>query len=60
VNGAELSMGRVDPRVGSGRVGSRFLLIPMGRVGSKILTLRILSCKRFLYSSWSDVDVMSG
>ena len=30
----ELSTGRMDPRVGSGRVGSRFCRISAGRVGS--------------------------
>ena len=30
----ELSTGRMDPRVGSGRVGSRFCRIWVGRVGS--------------------------
>ena len=31
---SELSTGRMDPRVGSGRVGSRFCRILAGRVGS--------------------------
>ena len=30
---SELSTGRMDPRVGSGRVGSRFCRILAGRVG---------------------------
>ena len=35
-NAAELSTGRMDPRVGSGRVGSRFCRILAGRVGSAL------------------------
>ena len=34
MGGAELSTGRMDPRVGSGRIGSRFCRIVAGRVGS--------------------------
>ena len=34
VGPAELSTGRMNPRVGSGRVGSRFCRILAGRVGS--------------------------
>ena len=33
---SELSTGRMDPRVGSGRVGSRFCQILAGRVGSAL------------------------
>ena len=33
---SELSTGRMDPRVGSGRVGSRFCRILAGRVGSAL------------------------
>ena len=37
INGcAELSTGRMDPRVGSGRIGSRFCRILAGRVGSAL------------------------
>ena len=33
---SEVSTGRMDPRVGSGRVGSRFSRISAGRVGSAL------------------------
>ena len=36
LSASELSTGRMDPRVGSGRVGSRFCWILAGRVGSAL------------------------
>ena len=41
---AELHAGRVDPRVGSGRVGSENLQIRVGRVGSSSMNNKIY-CK---------------
>ena len=39
---SELSAGRMDPRVGSGRVGSRFCRILAGRVGSALRIFNFL------------------
>ena len=43
VSGSELSTGRMDPRVGSGRVGSRFCWILAGRVGSALRIIRFFT-----------------
>ena len=56
INITELSTGRMDPRVGSGRVGSRFCRILAGRVWSG-QHFGFISLYKLLLCTWLDMNL---